>query len=223
MFFGALWQIRSTMAGVSRLLKRQKFSEDAIEQAGDRISDLADRLEKQLAGNRWYVRNKHDDKPIGLIAETSGDAFGEHTHASSNVKAAVIDKDNVSIAIGRATSVAVSEGGTTYTSTASFTAVTGADISVTKSFNMSGRNFQKSSEFVVAVDFKFLKDLNINLGREFNLVNRRYADIDDGNVARVSFDAYASGENTYASVVADALAVEDALSTSYASADVFIG
>lgn len=218
-----LWHVRSTIAGVSNLLKHERFSDDAIALAGQRISALADWLKERLEGTAWLARNGQDDKPVGLIAETSGDAFGEHTYAKSEVNAAVIDYENVTFAIGKATSVAVAEGGATYASTASFSAVTGADLSVTRSFNVTGENFQKSTDFVLAVDFKFITDLNIDLGREFNVVNSRYADIPDGNVAQVGFDAYASGENTYVGVVADALAVEDALSSSYAGAEVLVG
>jgi hypothetical protein len=218
-----LRQVTKTFGQVQRLLKKGDFSDDAIDRAVHKIAHLADKLEYAMSKS-WFLKPlMQDDKPIALFAETAGDSIGEKTFAESHLKAGVMDFDNFSIAVASATSVAAAQGGAQFVSTASFASVSGADVSFTRAYNTTGANYSQSTELLFAVDFKFLKDLNLTLGRDRNIVTHKYADVPDANVARVEFNVVAEAENGAVDVVADALAIEDTLSTTYLGAEILIG
>jgi hypothetical protein len=218
-------QMRDCFSEVKQILKAGDFSEASIEFAVAKITAFADRLETAMARDRELRPFMQDDTPMGLVAVTAGDAIGEHTYAESNLKAGLIDCGNVSIAYASATSIAAAEGGEggPFVSTACFSDVTGGDVAFTRTVNTTGENFAKSTQYLFAVDFEFLKDLDIEIGREANLVIDAYADVPDGNTAVVNFDVVAEGEDTAVSAVVDVLAIQDTLSSTYVGSEVQIG
>lgn len=208
---------------VNRILKKNDFSEKSIQSVADKIEKFADDLERKLSKFSWFEKSKNaDTTELSITVETSGDAIGDDTLADSMLNATVIDRGNVSFALASASSLAVAEGGETYFSTNSFSAVQGADFAVTKTVNKTGKNFQLSTEYLFAVDFEFIKDLNILRQKEKNVVTQKAEKLGTGNVAKVEFDASSKGQDTYVDVVADALAIEDTLSSTYVGADLFV-
>jgi hypothetical protein len=208
---------------VNRILKKNDFSEKSIEIVADKVEKFADNLERKLSKYSWFEKTKDDDTTkLSLTVETSGDAIGDDTLADSMLNATVVDRGNVSFALASASSLAVADGGETYVTTNSFAAVEGADFALTKTVNKTGKNFQLSTEYLFAVDFEFIKDLNVVMRKEKNIVTQKAEKIGTGNVALVEFDASSKGQDTYVDVVADALAIEDTLSSTYVGADLFI-
>jgi hypothetical protein len=216
-------QIKTCLNDVKRMLNKGDFSESSIEKAVCKITAFADKLEKQLLKTKCLEFLMHDDNDMQLLAQTAGDAIGEHTYAESNLKAGLMNFGNVSIAYASATSVAAAEGGPEFASTAAFADVTGGDVAFTRTTNITGQNFQKSTEYLFAVDFTFLKDFDIQLGHGCNRVINAHLDVPEGNTAIVNFDVIAQSEDTAVSVVADVLAVQDTLSSTYVEAGVAIG
>jgi len=211
------------MAQVSQILDQGDFSDSAIAKACDMIVKFADQMQSQLCKTKAFEPYSHDDTPMTLFAETSADAIGEATSAQSSLKAGLIDYKNVTIAIGTATSTAVAEGGSEVAATSAFTEVTGSNFVYTDTYTGTGANWQKSTQVVFAIDFKFLDDaINLSLTREAEVLSDSRYSTGDGNVARVDFDVTASGTNTAVEVFADALAVQDTISSTYVGADLLI-
>ena len=212
------------VAQVSQILNRGDFSDSAIQSACAKIAAFADQMQSQLSKNKAFAPYSHDDTPMALFAETSGDAIGDQTSAQSSLKAGLIDYKNVTIAIGTATSVAVAEGGAEVAATSAFTEVVGSNFALTKTYTATGDNWQKSTQALFAIDFKFLDDdINLSLSHEAQLLTDSRLSTSGGNVARVDFDVTARGTNTSVQVFADALAVEDTISSTYVAADLVVG
>jgi hypothetical protein len=213
-----------TLAQVNKVLDQGNFSDVAIARACEMISKFADLMNQTLSKVKAFAPYSHDDTPMALFAQTSGDAIGEHTHSSSSLKAGLIDYQNVTIAIGTASSVAVAEGGAEVAATSAFTGVVGSNFVFTKSYTATGDNWQKSTQTLFAVDFKFLDDdINLSLSQEADLLTDSRLGTSGGNVAKVDFDVTAIGGNSAVLTFADALAVADTISSTYVAADLLIG
>lgn len=212
------------LAQVSQILDQGDFSDTAIAKACSMIVKFADQMQSQLSKNKAFLPYSHDDTPMALFAETSSDAIGETTSAQSSLKAGLIDYKNVTIAVGAATSTAVAEGGAEVAATSAFTEVVGSNFVCTETYTGTGSNWQKSTQTVFAIDFKFLDDdINLSLTREAALLTDSRLSTSGGNVAQADFDVTASGTNTSVQVFADALAIEDVISSTYVGADLLTG
>ncbi len=209
---------------VSQILDQGDFSDASIATACAKIVKFADQMHSQLSKTAAFAPYSQDDTPLALVAETSADAIGEQTLAQSSLKAGLIDYKNVTIALGTATSTAVAEGGAEVAATAAFTEVVGSNLVFTETYTGSGVNWQKSTQAVFAIDFKFLDDdICFALTREATLLTDSRLSTCGGNVAQAEFDVTASGTNTAVQVVADALAVEDTISSTYIGTDLLVG
>lgn len=163
----------------------------------------------------------------GMATFVYGDAvaIGEDTFTSVDAVSSIVDKTNKTTAKGMVKAVAVAEGDTPYASADTDVWADGADkvkiktketivekdgvsyeVEVTKFKAVDSVN--KDGETKVTVheksDYKSVFDHHTEVG----------ADLLDGNVAIVTVDAQAVAEDTFVSVDAFALAIEDDLSQS---------
>jgi hypothetical protein len=215
-------QIKAFYATSAFILKKGLSSDRAFDKAVDKIEKLAEKLYNKMEKFAPHMLTD-DQSPMSLNAQVASDAIGTNTAAHSTLKAKLIDGPLVSVALASATSFAATEGGAEIAVSATFTNAPGADMAFTKVTKFSGKNFEAAREVMVAVDLQFWESPGFDFTRERNITsNRIVADVEDGNVATVKFHASAEGENTFVSVQTDALAVEDILSTSSISADLFI-
>lgn len=216
-------QVTSAFGQIKKILKTGDFSEKAIEKTISKVLKLADNLEKVLTKFMGGAFLHDDDNGMAMSAQTGGDSVGEKTFAASSVKASIVDYGNVSIGFASATSVAVAEGGAEFAATATFTAVGGSDLVFTRTVNTKGANFSTSTEYLVAIDFKFLRDSNFKLARNKEIQKDAYADAAPGNTAIVDWDVSAHSTDTFVAVSADALAIANTISSTSITADLGIG
>ncbi len=157
---------------------------------------------------------------VSVIA--GADAFGENTSSHIEANMRMFDRGLASFAAGSATSTAAANGQGTYAATYAQADVIGADLGQveTKQVASDDGSFMSTTTTFAAIDLKF--DLN-NLGGGGTQMSGRPGSADPqvnvtGNVASFEVDAVVEGPNSYVDVVADALAIEDAMSSTTVSA-----
>jgi Ca2+-binding RTX toxin-like protein len=161
----------------------------------------------------------------GLAVTVFGaaDAFGDDSVASANVNLKIVDRGLASFAIGSASFTAAAQGDAAYATTYGGVAITGADLSIvstkTAGASSSSQMAETTSLSFAAVNLKF------DLGFQVELERGGYHTLDgsrnvapEGNAAFFAIDAAAAGENSFVDVQADALVVEDKLSSVTVSA-----
>lgn len=178
-----------------------------------------------------------DSQPIvttALAAESAlavtvyggADAFGQDTTVSADVSLRIVDRGLATFAIGGATFTAAANGDSAFAAAYGGVAITGADLSVVSTKTATGIGTHGSSDGMaettelsfVALDVKF--DLGRQVRAEESASSEGPANIGalQGNSAFFNAYAFAEGENSFVDVRADAVAVEDAMSTVAVSA-----
>lgn len=219
---GLMRLIKDYFSSAQTILKSGLESPEDFESALDELDILADRLHDLVEKRAPYLL-KEDTTPISLHAEVASESIGTSTLSGSSLSAALIQRDQYSIAVAKALSVAAVEGGEETTSVATFTSTPGADFSFTKVETFSGENFDAAAEMVFAIDFGFLEMSGIEILREANqLADTLRTDIDEGNVATVEIDLVAAGDDTAITTEIDAMVIADLLSSTSVSADLHI-
>ncbi|MGK9168549.1 hypothetical protein KXR53_19705 [Inquilinus limosus] len=156
----------------------------------------------------------------GMTASVYGDAVagGEDTFAKVDATVNMRDGPQSTVVKGTVTATAAAEGQDAFASAYTDLSVSGADKIVVKTKNKSGSGEDGSYDESVTKfkatdkDGKDGETVVIYKGKD---KHDNDADVDlDGNIATVTFDAQASGQDSLVSVDAFALAVEDELSQS---------
>lgn len=154
-----------------------------------------------------------------ITTTVTGDAIaaGDATQTSVTAMVSTDTLGKKVVVTGEVTAIAVAEPGedeTVFTDATTDVFATGAYKVIVKTIIISGSNGEISTTTFKAIDMH-------NKEGELKIIYHiKEKDVDDigidpdGNVAIVSFDAQASGENTRVEVDAFALAIEDELSLS---------
>lgn len=157
---------------------------------------------------------------VSVIA--GADAFGENTSSHIEANMRMFDRGLASFAVGSATSTAAANGQGAYAATYAQADVIGADLGQieTRQVASDDGSFMSTTTTFAAIDLKF--DLN-NLGGGGTQFSERSGSANPqvtvtGNVASFDVEASVEGPNSYVDVVADALAIEDAMSSTTVAA-----
>ncbi|NLS05287.1 hypothetical protein HGP14_18235 [Rhizobium sp. P32RR-XVIII] len=149
------------------------------------------------------------------------DAVGLDSVASANVSLQLMDRGLATFAIGSASFTAAAQGGSAYATTYGDVEITGADLSIvsTRTASASGANemAESTSLSFAAVNLKFDLGYQVEIEKAAALDSAKNGTL-QGNAAFFHVDATAAGENSFVDVQADAVVVEDALSTVTVSA-----
>lgn len=209
----------SALARVGSILERGNWSNRAIDLAVSFLEGIADRL----SGS---IRNPGERLESAIDVEMGGsaEAVGEHTIASADLKAEIVDSDLASFALGSATFKAAAEGGPEYATAYTYCDVSGADFVFTKTTTKSGANWEEATTKVFAVDFAYLDTgTPIYVTPEASYTYDNYKKVAGGNIATADFEVQVSAEDTLADVYASAVAIEDVYSGSSIDATLAIG
>ncbi|WP_194135505.1 hypothetical protein [Salipiger mangrovisoli] len=217
----------AVLARVSKILERGSWSDRALDRALDFLEDFVERAATGHRGGRLHSRCDEDargETSIDMVLGGSAEAVGEHTFASAELDAKIVDTGRASFAIGSASFLAAAEGGAQYATTDAFCEVDGADFVFTKTRTVTGKNWEETTTQVFAVDFADLTLRNpLIITPESSYRVGSYQHVSDGNVAEVDFDVEVRAEHTYADVYAGALTIEDSYSGSLIEATLAIG
>lgn len=165
------------------------------------------------------------ESALAVTVFGGADAFGQDTTASADVSLQVVDRGLATFAIGGASFAAAANGEPAFAAAYGGVAITGADLSIvsTKTATGTGGGSDGMAETTelsfVALDVKF------DLGRQVQAEESASSEAGPANIGTLQgnsafFSAYAAadGENGFVDVQADAVAVEDAMSTAAVSA-----
>ncbi|WP_198023426.1 calcium-binding protein [Ensifer sp. WSM1721] len=155
------------------------------------------------------------------------DAFGADSTASANVSLQLVDRGLATFAIGSASFTAAARGNSAFATAYAGVAIAGADLSIVSTKSAAGvGSGSGSDELGETTNLSFVAlDLKFDLGHRVQVETAESHVLDganigalQGNTAFFNVDAAAAGENSFVDVQADAVAVEDALSTVTVSA-----
>ena len=155
------------------------------------------------------------DAGMAVSVTAAADAFGAQSFASVTAELQVLDRGLVSYAFGSVTAIAAASAGGMGGTTA-VVDITGADRSIVTTSTITDPSGAASTTVTTfaGIDLKFsLPGLQPNADVNDTLDIAPITSALQGNVASFDVFAFAGGDNTYADVQADALAVEGALST----------
>ncbi|MEB2847244.1 calcium-binding protein [Endobacterium cereale] len=145
------------------------------------------------------------------------DAYGQNTAAIVDANMRMFDRGLASFAVGSVVSIAAANGDGAYAATYAQVDVSGADlgkVSTSQVASADGSFMSTTTSFAV-VDLKFDLKLagcgGVTVSEQSGLASPQ-TDL-SGNVASFEVDALVEAQNSYADVVADALAIEDAMSS----------
>ena len=162
-----------------------------------------------------------DDASDGMATELYGEAYavGDETLTWVDVISSMVDHGEVAMATGEVTITAAATGEEAYTSAVSQIMVEGADIVIIKTKIASASSEAGSYDALVtkfkAIDIEHKEDGTMRVIYNDKKTYDADAIIDaSGNIAIATVDAEVSGENTFLSVDASVLAIDNELSQS---------
>lgn len=192
--------------------------------------DTLDGMTTELSGEAYAVdtwdgmtsdASKQTSDSDGMATELFGEAYavGDETLTWVDVISSTVDLGGVTKATGEVTVTAAATGEGTYANAVSGIMVEGADIVIiktkSKSFNDETGGYDASVTKFKAIDIEHKEDGTMRVIYHNKETYDADATIDpDGNIAIATFDAQASGENTFLSVDASVLVIDDELSQS---------
>lgn len=161
------------------------------------------------------------DTSDGMATELYGEAYavGDETLTWVDVVSSTVDLGEVAMATGEVTVTAAATGEGAYANAVSDIMVEGADIVIIKTKSKSGSNESGSYDASVtkfrAIDIEHKADGSMKVIYNNKETYDADATIDpSGNIAIATFDVEASGTDTFASVDASVLVIDDELSQS---------
>jgi len=165
------------------------------------------------------------ESALAVTVHGGADAFGRDTTVNADVDLQVVDRGLATFAIGRASFTAAAREDSAFATAYGGVAITGADLSIVSTRTTTGTGACGADEMSERTELSFLAlDLKFDLGcrveAEESASGAGRAKIGNlqGNSAFFDISASAAGENSFTDVQADALAVEDAMSTVAVSA-----
>ncbi|TDK29677.1 calcium-binding protein [Rhizobium deserti] len=182
-------------------------------------------------GCGWVVR---DTPLIRSITTTShltvtiaagADAFGHDTAASISADVRMFDRGLASFVSGSVTASALASGAANFASAYAVVDIDGGDlgfIDTQETANPDGSSMSVTSSFA-AIDFKFdLPGTYGGIDVDSTVTAAGLSAVLDGNIADFHVNAVAAGPNSYVDLVADAIAVQDALTSATIAATVAV-
>lgn len=168
------------------------------------------------------TRTLKTEKALAVNVFGGADAFGLDSTAAATASLQVVDRGLAAFAIGSASFTAAARGNSAFATAYGGVAITGADLSIVSTETATAMGSDGMAETTslsfVAIGLKF------DLGRQVQLERAESQPVDanigalQGNSAFFNVDAVAAGDNSFVEVQADAVTVEDALSTVTVSA-----
>lgn len=173
-------------------------------------------------GPSVVTRALKTEKALAVNVFGGADAFGLDSTATATASLQVVDRGLATFAIGSASFAAAARGNSAFATAYGGVAITGADLSVvsTETATASGSDgmAETTSLSFVAIGLKFDLGCQAQVERaESHIVDTNLGAL-QGNSAFFNVDAVAAGDNSFVDVQADAVVVEDALSTVTVSA-----
>lgn len=172
-------------------------------------------------GMMFDASKQTSDTSDGMATELFGEAYavGDETLTWVDVISSTVDLGGVTKATGEVTVTAAASGEGAYASAVSDIMVEGADIVIiktkSKSFDGETGSYDASVTKFKAIDIEHKEDGTMRVIYNNKETYDADATIDpNGNIAIATFDAQASGENTFLSVDASVLVLDDELSQS---------
>lgn len=157
------------------------------------------------------------DTSDGMATVLYGEAYavGDETLTWVDVVSGMVDHGEVTLATGEVTVTAAATGEGAYASAVSEIMVEGADIVIIKTKKTESGSYEASVTKFKAIDIEHKEDGTMRV--IYNNKEKYDADatIDpSGNIAIATFDAQVSAENTFVSIDASVLVMDDELSHS---------
>lgn len=160
------------------------------------------------------------ESALAVTIQGGADAFGRDTTVSADVNLQVVDRGLATFAIGSASFIAAARDDAAFATTYGGVAVTGADLSIVSTRTTTGTGACGADEMtettelsVIALDVKFDLGRHVEAEESASGAGRANIGVLQGNTAFFDVSTAAEGDNSFADVQADALAMEDAMST----------
>ncbi|WEX79621.1 hypothetical protein PYH37_005994 (plasmid) [Sinorhizobium numidicum] len=173
-------------------------------------------------GPSVVTRALKTEQALAVNVFGGADAFGLDSTATATASLQVVDRGLATFAIGSAGFAAAARGNSAFATAYGGVAITGADLSVvsTETATASGSDgmAETTSLSFAAIGLKFDLGCQIQVERAESHTADANIGALQGNSAFFNVDAVAAGDNSFVEVQADAVTVEDALSTVTVSA-----